>query len=59
MRYASPNSLFSLNLLLRKENFPYEVILIYQNNFFFGISFNGGPMKAVSLAVVNAEDNCG
>ena len=37
MRHVSPNLVFSLNLLLRKENFPYEVILIYQNNlkFFF------------------------
>ena len=30
-----------------------------QFNFFFGTSFNGGPMKAVSLAVVNAEYNYG
>ena len=63
MGYASLNSVFSLNLLLKKENFPYEVILIYQNNFFnvffFGTSFNGGPMKAVSLSVVNAKDNYG
>ena len=61
MRHASPNSVFSLNLLSRKENFPYEVILIYQNNFkcFFWHFLNGGPMKAVSLAVVNAKDNYG
>ena len=61
MRHASPNSVFSLNLLLRKENFPYEVILTYQHNLkcVFGTFFNGGPMKAVSLAVVNAKDNYG
>ena len=33
MRHVSPNSVFSLKLLLRKENFPYEVILTHQNNF--------------------------
>ena len=60
--------MFSLNLLLRKENFSYEVILIYQKKkliffsfkiYFFGTFCNGGSIKAVSLAVVNAKDNYG